>query len=98
MNTLNIHFLSDWHIGEGSGQPGNIDKLIRRHPQDGLPYVPAKTITGIWRDAGEQIAVALDNGGKNNFWQTWLIKVFGDQPNQRTENQPGMAQLRCLAT
>lgn len=98
MKTLNIHFLSDWHIGEGSGQPGNIDKLIRRHPQDRLPYVPAKTITGIWRDACEQIAVALDNSDKNNFWQNWLTILFGDQPNERSENQPNIKPIPAALT
>jgi CRISPR/Cas system CMR subunit Cmr4 (Cas7 group RAMP superfamily) len=46
MNTLTLCFDSDWHIGEGTGQPGYIDRRVRRHPKDGLPYVPAKTISG----------------------------------------------------
>ncbi len=91
MKTLKIRFLSDWHIGEGSGQPGHIDKLVRRHPQDGLPYVPAKTITGIWRDACEQVALGLDEGQANGGWQTWVTALFGDQPNERGKTQPEIA-------
>jgi len=91
VKTLKIRFLSDWHIGEGSGQPGHIDKLVRRHPQDGLPYVPAKTITGIWRDACEQLAVGLDNEQANGGWQTWVTTLFGDQPNERAKSQPEIA-------
>ncbi|RKZ90012.1 MAG: hypothetical protein DRR19_10865 [Candidatus Parabeggiatoa sp. nov. 1] len=82
VETLEIRFLSDWHIGEGSGQPGHIDKLVRRHPQDGLPYVPAKTITGIWRDACEQVAAGLDFGNANGPWQAWVTVLFGNQPTQ----------------
>ncbi|MEN8218464.1 MAG: RAMP superfamily CRISPR-associated protein [Pseudomonadota bacterium] len=78
MKTLEIHFLSDWHIGEGTGQVGYLDKLIRRHPQDGLPYLPAKTITGIWRDACQQVAIGLDDG-KAGIWQDWVITLFGLQ-------------------
>lgn len=88
MKTLEIHFISDWHIGEGSGQPGHIDKLVRLYPQDGLPYVPAKTITGIWRSVCEQIAVALDDGNKNGAWQNWVTVLFGNQLNERQENKP----------
>lgn len=71
-----ITFESDWHIGEGSGQPGHIDRLVRRDPRDGLPYVPAKTLTGIWRDACEQVAAGLDQGSQGT-WQAWVKALFG---------------------
>lgn len=82
MQKLEITFLSDWHIGEGSGQPGHIDKLVRRHPIDNLPYVPAKTITGIWRDACEQLALGLDDDSTNGIWHNWVNLLFGNQPNE----------------
>ena len=47
---LRLEFLSDWHVGSGTGRPGNVDRLVTRDAS-GLPYVPAKTLTGIWRDA-----------------------------------------------
>ncbi len=96
MKTLELYFLSDWQIGEGSGQPGHINKLVRRHPQDRLPYVPAKTITGIWRDACEQVAVGLDDGQEKGPWQAWVTTLFGTQPGLN-ENAPDISpQSACL--
>ncbi|GAB4213093.1 MAG: hypothetical protein OHK0012_08560 [Synechococcales cyanobacterium] len=70
--------LSDWHIGTGSGRSGDIDSLVIRDP-DGLPYIPAKTLTGIWRDTCEKVAYGLD-GGTEGAWSEWVNVLFGDQP------------------
>lgn len=82
---LQLTFLSDWHIGEGAGARGHIDAIIRRHPQDGLPYVPAKTLTGIWRDGCERVAFGLDSRDPSGLWHQLLREVFGsnaeDQDN-----------------
>ena len=43
---LRLTMLSDWHVGSGTGRPGNIDRLVVRD-DDGLPFVPAKTLRGI---------------------------------------------------
>ena len=75
---------SDWHIGSGTGRPGNIDSLVQRDA-DGLPYLPAKTVTGIWRDAAEQLAYGLDDGGAN-YWAKLVELIFGNQPT--LENAP----------
>nr|MDQ2697076.1 RAMP superfamily CRISPR-associated protein [Pseudomonadota bacterium] len=77
---LTIEFTSDWHVGEGAGQPGHIDRIVRRDRRDGLPYVPAKTVTGIWRDGCERVAAGLDNGDRGG-WTAWVDFLFGDQPN-----------------
>jgi CRISPR-associated protein Csx10 len=98
MQNLKIKFLSDWHISEGSGQPGHIDKLVRRHPIDNIPYVPAKTITGIWRDACEQLAHGLDNGSANGTWQKWVTLLFGDQPNERNTISPDISPQAATLT
>ena len=44
--TLRVHMLSDWAIGTGEGRVGEVDATVRRD-SDGLPFVPAKTLTGI---------------------------------------------------
>jgi CRISPR-associated protein Csx10 len=82
--TLQIKFDSDWHIGEGAGQQGHIDRLVRRTPGDELPYVPAKTITGVWRDACELVAAGLDAEAKDGecHWSEIVDAIFGDQPAQ----------------
>jgi len=79
---LSITFKSDWHVGEGAGQQGYIDQLIRRTPQ-GLPYLPAKTLGGMLRDAAEQVADGL--GGN---WPDWVTLLFGDQPRDRRYSSP----------
>jgi CRISPR-associated protein Csx10 len=69
---------SDWHVGSGMGRPGHIDRLLVRDA-DGLPYVPAKTLHGIWRDACERLCRALDNG-QIGPWSSWVDCIFGSQP------------------
>jgi CRISPR-associated protein Csx10 len=76
---IQLEMLSDWHIGSGAGRPGNIDSLVRRDADD-LPYVPAKTLTGIWRDACERVAIGLDDGNEKGPWNQWVNYLFGDQP------------------
>lgn len=76
---LRFTMLADWHIGSGTGRPGDIDRLVQRD-SDGLPYLPAKTVIGIWRDAAEQLAYGLDNGHPKGPWARLVERVFGNQP------------------
>ena len=83
--TLSIRFKSDWHIGTGGGRFGNVDALVARDPQTKLPYVPGKTLKGIWRDAAEQLAAALDKAldkvpnatAARETWQDYVDLAFG---------------------
>lgn len=92
---LTINFISDWHVGEGAGAKGHVDRVIRRHPSDGLPYVPAKTLTGILRDGCETVARALDCddevAGRNQTdsgpWHEFVNTLFGRQSNDPTNPQ-----------
>ena len=76
---VRVKMLSDWHVGSGAGRPGDVDRLVRRDNEE-LPYIPAKTLTGIWRDACERVALGLDNGNKEGVWNQWVAYLFGDQP------------------
>jgi CRISPR-associated protein Csx10 len=76
--SIQIKMTSDWHVGSGAGR-GEIDSAVQRD-QDGLPYIPAKTLTGILRDGCEQVALALDNGNQRGQWHNWINFLFGDQP------------------
>lgn len=92
---LQIKMLSDWHVGSGYGRPGNIDRLVAKD-KDNLPYIPAKTIVGIWRDACEQLAYALDNNNSNQtYWLQLVDFVFGSQPSieDSFDTVPHPAQL-----
>jgi len=75
-----IAMQSDWHIGSGIGRRGDIDRLVKRD-RDGLPYLPAKTITGIWRDACELLVNGLDDSASNGYFSKLLDYLFGDQPS-----------------
>lgn len=88
--TLQIEILSDWRIGSGTGRPGDIDHLIRRD-EDGLPFLPSKTLTGVWRDGCELVAAALDGDVEQGPWWQWVNYLFGSQPNQ--DNQPEQAPI-----
>ncbi|ELS31690.1 MULTISPECIES: RAMP superfamily CRISPR-associated protein [Pseudanabaena] len=77
--TIAIAMESDWHIGSGTGRRGDIDRLVKRD-RDGLPYLPAKTITGIWRDACELLVNGLDDSASNAYFSKLLDYLFGDQP------------------
>jgi CRISPR-associated protein Csx10 len=95
--TLHIQMLSDWHIGSGTGRPGSIDRLVQRDVNH-LPYIPAKSLTGIWRDSCELVAQGLDAGQVNGVWQQWVGWLFGEQqPEENTnrviENVPIAARL-----
>lgn len=90
---LRLEMGSDWHIGSGTGRPGQIDRLVQRDENE-LPFIPAKSITGIWRDAAELLAEGL--GGS---WPSWVETLFGDQPadplrsSQLSEDRPIAAAL-----
>jgi CRISPR-associated protein Csx10 len=71
--TIQVKMTSDWHVGSGSGC-GEIDSTVQRD-KDNLPYIPAKTLTGILRDGCEQVASALGED-----WSHWIDFLFGDQP------------------
>lgn len=80
---VRLEMLSDWHIGSGTGRPGEVDRLVLRDG-NGLPYVPAKTLTGIWRDACERVALGLDDG-EPGAWSRWVPFLFGEQAAHRSE-------------
>jgi CRISPR-associated protein Csx10 len=97
--TLQIEMLSDWHIGSGTGRRGEIDRLVKRD-RDGLPYIPAKTLIGIWRDACELVADGLDEGQPHGFFSQLVDCIFGDQPALATEAiaaSPSQAALSVRA-
>ncbi|NBD31868.1 MAG: hypothetical protein GVY17_02560 [Cyanobacteria bacterium] len=87
---------SDWHIGSGNSR-GEMDRTVQRDPDD-LPYIPAKTLTGILRDSCEQVAEALDQGDSQRKWQNWVDFLFGNQPTlanaEEAEIEPNPALIR----
>ncbi|RMF90823.1 MAG: hypothetical protein D6741_16555, partial [Planctomycetota bacterium] len=85
--TLRIHMLSDWHVGTGMGRPGSVDRLVARD-EDECPFIPAKTIRGVWRDACECVARGLDEG-KPGPWSRFVDFLFGSQPGLGSHDPTG---------
>lgn len=73
--SLRVRMLSDWHCGTGTGVAGGVDRVVVRDPS-GLPFIPATTLTGIVRDAAEQVASACDGDGPGR-WSAWVTWLFG---------------------
>ncbi len=98
--TLTLHLDSDWHCGTGLGVPGGVDKVINTD-HDGLPFVPGKTLTGVWRDACELVAAALDGsteaGAAAGGWHAWVDVLFGSQPVLTDAAQPAQQAPRPAA-
>ena len=89
-NYLHLRFDSDWHVGSGAGIPGSVDRQVLRD-EEGFPYVPGKTLTGILRDAAEWIADVRDAEKKGNKWKNVLIGLFGEQPESHGGTPGGFA-------
>ncbi|WP_322750328.1 MULTISPECIES: RAMP superfamily CRISPR-associated protein [unclassified Frankia] len=99
--TLTLHLDSDWHCGTGLGVPGGVDKVINTD-HGGLPFVPGKTLTGVWRDACELVAAALDGstdpaGAAAGGWHAWVDVLFGSQPVLTDAAQPAQQAPRPAA-
>ncbi|TYK52613.1 hypothetical protein FXF68_02245 [Actinomadura decatromicini] len=75
--------LSDWHIGAGTGQHGRISRKVLRDEEHHLPFIPAKSLNGVWRDGCEIAARALDADADPDgpgVWHSWVEYLFGYQP------------------
>lgn len=99
---LRITFTSDWIVGSGRGRAGGIDATVRRDSL-GLPYVPAKTLTGMLRDGAERCATLLDratssgqDGQSENesSWLDWVEWLFGGQTNDGGPLQNAQLSVR----
>jgi CRISPR/Cas system CSM-associated protein Csm3 (group 7 of RAMP superfamily) len=49
-----ITMLSDWHIGSGLDAGGDADAVVLKD-ENGLPYIPGKTIKGLLKDAANEM-------------------------------------------
>jgi CRISPR-associated protein Csx10 len=69
-----LFFLSDWHIGSGTGIPGIVDNGVLKNNQN-LPVINGKTIKGITRDALEDLLGLM---GESAPWNL-LDEIFGGE-------------------
>lgn len=73
---LTVKMTSDWHIGTGSRADTVVDAAVQRDG-DHLPFIPAKSLTGVLRDACEEVASALDAASPSKPWHGVLVEMFG---------------------
>ena len=52
--TYKVKFFTDWHCGSGLAAGADVDALVVKD-NDGIPYIPGKTIKGLVRQALEEI-------------------------------------------
>lgn len=85
MNTISLNVFaamrSDWHVGSGHGRTKQIDRAVVRDAA-GLPFLPAKTLTGVLRERAFQIAEALDADQSGTPWLDWARWTFGSRPDR----------------
>jgi CRISPR/Cas system CSM-associated protein Csm3 (group 7 of RAMP superfamily) len=75
MKTINfsIKFFGYWHIGSGLSGGTKADNLVLKD-QNNIPYIPGKTIKGLFRHAAEELSV-LSN---HLFERDLILNAFGD--------------------
>ncbi|HPM01044.1 MAG TPA: RAMP superfamily CRISPR-associated protein [Candidatus Cloacimonadota bacterium] len=77
-----IRFLTDWHCGSGLTSGADVDALVIKDTNQ-LPFIPGKTIKGLFREAAEQIAHYETD---KNKWDHFILEVFGKGAEKNDKN------------
>jgi len=73
-----IELLSDWHCGSGLSAGSDVDALCIKD-ENGLPFIPGKTLKGLLKEAAE-IITEFSNDIKSDF----LKICFGEQTDKNS--------------
>jgi len=68
-----VKLLSDWHCSCGLNAGADVDLLVIKD-QNGLPFIPGKTIKGLLKEAAYYIGEFSEN---NESWVKFSKDVFG---------------------
>ena len=81
-----IKMLSDWHIGSGLDAGVEADTLVLKD-ENKFPFIPGKTIKGLFRDA------LTDMKDVGQLDGAWLDEIFGkpSKNNQHDNTEQGKA-------
>jgi CRISPR/Cas system CSM-associated protein Csm3 (group 7 of RAMP superfamily) len=85
---LTVEFQTYWHIGTGRGSGQNLDALVEKDAH-GLPYIPGKTIKGLFRDA----MYKLDDWTQQKHTDLLFGVRTDSSEKDRTETQPGLLRF-----
>lgn len=80
--SFKIRFHSEWHCGSGLAAGADLDALVIKN--NGLPFVPGKTIKGLVREAVAEILILR---GVTDEKQKLFIETFG---NSEDKNELGI--------
>jgi CRISPR/Cas system CMR subunit Cmr4 (Cas7 group RAMP superfamily) len=69
-----LRFLSDWHIGSGTGIPGVVDNGVLKDNRN-VPVINGRTIKGVTRDALEDILYLMRESNAG----TVIRAIFGGE-------------------
>ena len=72
---IKIEFFSDWHCGSGLTSGADIDLLCIKD-ENGLPYIPGKTLKGLFREAADIVI----NDDK------FISECFGKESEKESSN------------
>jgi CRISPR/Cas system CSM-associated protein Csm3 (group 7 of RAMP superfamily) len=87
--TITIELLSYWHIGSGQSRGGEADALVLKDVH-GLPYVPGRTLKGLFREAVQTLE---DLSEKENVLADITQKLFGGSAKEGAERGAKEGQL-----
>lgn len=73
-----LQFFSNWHLGSGLSVGADMDATTIKD-ENGLPYVPGRTLKGIIRDAAQLL---VDNE-YSGFDQAFMDRIFGYNDQER---------------
>lgn len=71
-----IEFFSNWHCGSGLAAGADVDSLVIKD-QNRLPYIPGRTLKGLFRDAATILSDDKDTIGI-------IFGVSGDKEDHKT--------------
>ena len=85
--TLQIEILDYWHAGSGLSRGEDIDAAVIRD-DDGLPYLPGRTLKGLLREA---CTIASDYHKASTIHRDELKKLFGQDSQSEKQSDESMA-------
>lgn len=75
-----IQFYSDWQCGSGLTSAADVDALAIKD-RHGLPYIPGKTLKGLYHEAASILAQVTDE----NDWDKFCRDCFGWQTDKTSD-------------
>lgn len=81
--TLQIQFVSDWHVGSGLGDGAIADAVLNRDAR-GIPCLPGSAIKGALREGAWRLA------SYSSELEPLPDFLFGTHSQARVSNQPGL--------